>query len=40
MVAKLIEKSQFNASELTCLFDGVLNPVAAKAQRKVVVPTG
>jgi hypothetical protein len=36
----LIEKSQFNASELSALFDGVLNPVASKAQRKVAVPTG
>jgi hypothetical protein len=39
-VSKLIEKSQFNVSELNALFDGVLNPVAAKAQRKVAVPTG
>jgi len=39
-VLKLVEKSQFNMGELSVLFDGVLNPVAAKAQRKVVVPQG
>jgi len=27
-------------NELSALFDGVLNPVAGKAQRKVAVPTG
>ncbi|CAF1461259.1 unnamed protein product, partial [Rotaria sordida] len=37
---KLIEKSEFNVNELSVLFDCVLNPVAAKAQRKVVVPNG
>ncbi|CAF1451336.1 unnamed protein product [Rotaria sordida] len=35
---KLIEKSEFNVNELSVLFDCVLNPGAAKAQRKVVVP--
>lgn len=39
-VLKVMEKSEFNVEELSALFDGVLNPVAAKAQRKVVVPTG
>ncbi|CAF4344475.1 unnamed protein product, partial [Rotaria sordida] len=37
---KLIEKSEFNVNELSVLFDDVLNPIAAKAQRKVVVPNG
>ncbi|CAF4363428.1 unnamed protein product, partial [Rotaria sordida] len=37
---KLIEKSEFNVNELSVLFDCVLNPVAAKVQRKVVVPNG
>ncbi|CAF2526332.1 unnamed protein product [Rotaria sp. Silwood2] len=37
---KLIEKSGFNVNELSALFDGVLNPVAPKAQRKVAVPNG
>jgi hypothetical protein len=37
---KLIERSEFNVNELSALFDGMLNPVAAKAQRKVVVPNG
>ncbi|CAF1142820.1 unnamed protein product [Rotaria sordida] len=37
---KLIEKSEFNVNELSALFDCVLNQVAAKAQRKVVVPNG
>ncbi|CAF1227393.1 unnamed protein product [Rotaria sp. Silwood1] len=37
---KLIGKSEFNVNELSALFDGVLNPVAAKAQRKVAVPNG
>ncbi|CAF4203003.1 unnamed protein product, partial [Adineta steineri] len=39
-VLKLIEKSEFNVNELSALFDGVLNPVAAKAQRKVAIPNG
>ncbi|UJR09107.1 hypothetical protein I4U23_013354 [Adineta vaga] len=39
-VLKLLEKSEFNVNELSVLFDGVLNPVAAKAQRKVAVPNG
>ncbi|CAF4069496.1 unnamed protein product [Rotaria sp. Silwood2] len=39
-VLKLIEKHEFNVNELSALFDGVLNPVAAKAQRKVAVPNG
>ncbi|CAF1176469.1 unnamed protein product [Rotaria sordida] len=39
-ILKLIEKSEFNINELSALFDGVLNPVAAKAQRKVAVPNG
>ncbi|CAF1088166.1 unnamed protein product [Rotaria sp. Silwood1] len=39
-VLKLIEKHEFNVNELSALFDGVLNPVAAKAQRKVAIPTG
>ncbi|CAF1177479.1 unnamed protein product [Rotaria sp. Silwood1] len=37
---KLIEKSGFNINEPSALFDSVLNPVAAKAQRKVIVPNG
>ena len=37
---KLIERSELNISEVTALFDGVLNPVAPKAQRKVAVPNG
>ncbi|CAF1002600.1 unnamed protein product [Adineta steineri] len=40
VVLKLIEKSEFNLNELNVLFDGILNPVAGKAQRKVVVPNG
>ncbi|CAF0958357.1 unnamed protein product [Adineta ricciae] len=40
VVLKLIEKSEFNPNELTVLFDGALNPVASKAQRKVAVPNG
>ncbi|UJR37094.1 hypothetical protein I4U23_029798 [Adineta vaga] len=40
VVLKLIEKSEFNSNELTVLFDGILNPVAGKAQRKVAVPAG
>jgi len=39
-ILKLIEKSEFNINELSVLFDGVLNPVAAKAQRKVALPNG
>ncbi|CAF4457832.1 unnamed protein product, partial [Adineta steineri] len=39
-VLKSIEKSEFNVNELSALFDGVLNPVAAKAQRKVAIPNG
>jgi AP-3 complex subunit delta-1 len=39
-VLKLIEKSEFNVNELSVLFDGVLNPVAPKAQRKVAIPNG
>lgn len=39
-VLKLMEKSEFNIDELSALFDGILNPVAHKAQRKVVVPAG
>jgi AP-3 complex subunit delta-1 len=39
-VLKLLEKSEFNISELSALFDGVLNPVAGKAQRKVAIPNG
>ncbi|CAF4217172.1 unnamed protein product, partial [Rotaria sordida] len=37
---KLIEKSEFNVNELSALFNCVLNLVADKAQRKVVVPNG
>ncbi|CAF0892405.1 unnamed protein product [Rotaria sordida] len=39
-VLKLLEKHEFNVNELSGLFDGVLNPVAAKAQRKVAIPNG
>ncbi|CAF2194416.1 unnamed protein product [Rotaria magnacalcarata] len=39
-ILKLIEKHEFNVSELSALFDGILNPVAGKAQRKVAVPNG
>jgi AP-3 complex subunit delta-1 len=39
-ILKLIEKSEFNVNELSILFDGVLNPVAPKAQRKVALPNG
>jgi len=39
-VVKLIDKSDFNVQELSILFDGTLNPVAAKAQRKVALPNG
>lgn len=35
-----MDKSDFNINELSVLFDGILNPVAAKAQRKVAVPNG
>jgi hypothetical protein len=37
---KLIDKSELNINELSVLFDGILNPVAAKAQRKVALPNG
>ncbi len=40
IILKLIEKSEFNLNELSVLFDGVLNPVAPKAQRKVALPNG
>ncbi|CAF3324071.1 unnamed protein product [Rotaria socialis] len=39
-ILKLIEKHEFNVNELSALFDGILNPVAGKAQRKVAVPNG
>ncbi|CAF0909312.1 unnamed protein product [Adineta ricciae] len=39
-VLKLLEKSDFNINELSVLFEGSLNPVAPKAQRKVAVPNG
>ncbi|CAF3480966.1 unnamed protein product [Rotaria socialis] len=37
---KLMEKSEFNFNEFSVLFEGVLNPVATKAQRKVAIPNG
>ncbi|CAF2159774.1 unnamed protein product [Rotaria magnacalcarata] len=37
---KLMGKSEFNFNELSVLFEGVLNPVATKAQRKVAIPNG
>ena len=37
---KLIENNDFNFDELSSLFDGILNPVASKAQRKVPIPNG
>ncbi|CAF1223260.1 unnamed protein product, partial [Didymodactylos carnosus] len=37
---KLIERNEFNSSELSALFEGILNPVAPKAQRKVAIPQG
>lgn len=39
-VNKLLEKDVSVAEELTGLFDGELNPVAPKAQKKVPVPEG
>ncbi|CAF4394934.1 unnamed protein product, partial [Didymodactylos carnosus] len=37
---KLIQRNELHTSELTALFDGILNPVAPKAQRKVAIPQG
>ena len=39
-IVKLQSKGAAVADELTMLFAGDLNPVAAKAQRKVPVPEG
>ena len=39
-IVKLQSKGAAVADELTMLFTGDLNPVAAKAQRKVPVPEG